>query len=146
VQTFCPLLDFEASAEVLDWQRLGKQRVETVQILNALVEGTGWKNHPAVKMWSGYEGALARYGLAMVREWVARGYKDIKCGPILESYAEEFPHPCLPPWWGDEKVHVSHQSRLIQKNTAFYRHKFPEAPTDLAYVWPRLSGDWYTLE
>ncbi len=36
MQTFLPYADFERSAAVLDRQRLGKQRVETLQIFQAL--------------------------------------------------------------------------------------------------------------
>jgi hypothetical protein len=36
VQTFLPYPDFRRTAEVLDSPRLGKQRVETLQILRAL--------------------------------------------------------------------------------------------------------------
>ena len=36
MQTFLPFPDFVASARSLDRLRLGKQRVETLQILNAL--------------------------------------------------------------------------------------------------------------
>ena len=38
MQTFLPFADFAASAAVLDDRRLGKQRVETLQVLRALVE------------------------------------------------------------------------------------------------------------
>ena len=36
MQTFLPYASFEESAKVLDRQRLGKQRVECLQIFNAL--------------------------------------------------------------------------------------------------------------
>ncbi len=50
VQTFLPFPRFDASAAVLDDARLGKQRVETLQVLRALVlEDYGWAHHPAVR-------------------------------------------------------------------------------------------------
>lgn len=53
VQTFLPYPDFAQSAQCLDRQRLGKQRVEVLQLLKALKgESKGWKNHPAAKMWA----------------------------------------------------------------------------------------------
>ena len=54
MQTFLPYPDLRDSVACLDSKRLGKQRVECLQILNVL-EGrrTGWQNHPAVKMWAG---------------------------------------------------------------------------------------------
>ena len=77
MQTFLPYADFAQSARALDRQRLGKQRVEVKQILNVLKKGSGgWANHPAVKMWRGYEMALCNYGIAVCGEWTVRGYKD----------------------------------------------------------------------
>ena len=56
MQTFMPYEDFRKTFECLDYRRLGKQRIEAFQILRCL-EGltSGWKNHPAVKMWRGHE-------------------------------------------------------------------------------------------
>ena len=48
MQTFLPFPDFQQSAAVLDHVRLGKQRVEALQILRALViPEYGWQSHPA---------------------------------------------------------------------------------------------------
>lgn len=56
MQTFLPYPDFAQSAKVLDRQRLGKQRLEVLDIINALLcIKQGWKNHPIVKAWRGYE-------------------------------------------------------------------------------------------
>ena len=53
MQTFLPYDDFEKTAQCLDRLRLGKQRVETLQILKALlIPKYGWKNHPVVKCFS----------------------------------------------------------------------------------------------
>ena len=40
MQTFLPYKSFEQSAQVLDWRRLGKQRVEGMQIINAITGKT----------------------------------------------------------------------------------------------------------
>ena len=54
MQTFLPVADFEDGARLLDSPRLGKQRVETLQILRALeLPDYGWASHPAVRMWRG---------------------------------------------------------------------------------------------
>lgn len=54
MQTFLPYSSFKDSARVLDRQRLGKQRVENMQIITALLDPDyGWQNHPAVNMWRG---------------------------------------------------------------------------------------------
>ena len=36
MQTFLPTSDFRESARLLDYKRLGKQRVEGMQLLNAM--------------------------------------------------------------------------------------------------------------
>jgi len=51
MQTFLPYADFEAWARALDTKRLGKQRVETIQVVHGLVRPDyGWRHHPAVAM------------------------------------------------------------------------------------------------
>ncbi|WP_369200464.1 MSMEG_6728 family protein [Streptomyces sp. PU-14G] len=150
MQTFLPYPDFAASAAVLDTRRLGKQRVETLQVLRGLtVPGYGWRNHPAVRMWTGYEEALVRYGLEMCRVWTGSGRADTCAGTMLQDfaasgdsadpprgYAELAAADELPNWLGDPAFHRSHQSALVTKAPAFYRTHFPEVPEGLPYVWP----------
>jgi hypothetical protein len=135
VQTFLPYPDFAASARVLDVRRLGKQRVEALQIFRALTVPTyGWKHHPAVKMWAGYEEALIRYGLAMCLEWTDAGRADTVAATLMAEWGgvpREQPELAaageLPP---------SHQSSLVRKDPAHYRPAFADVPDDLEYVWP----------
>ena len=84
MQTFLPYPGFLASAGALDQKRLGKQRVETVQVLRGLTVPTyGWRHHPAVKMWIGYEEALVRYGLDICAVWTATGRADTTAATLL---------------------------------------------------------------
>lgn len=69
MQTFLPYERFIRSAEVLDWERLGKQRVEVLQILQSLAGLNRWTNHPAVRMWRGHELSLMDYGFDICAEW-----------------------------------------------------------------------------
>lgn len=134
VNTFVPYDDPAECARVLDRQRLGKQRVEVLQLLRALFGHTkGWYNHPAARMWRGYEGALANYGVVICREWVRRGYKDTCVGKITLMIE---PDTHWPPWWGDLLVHRSHRSNLIRKDPGHYQAFWPDVPSDLPYVWP----------
>ncbi|WP_201260768.1 MSMEG_6728 family protein [Embleya scabrispora] len=145
MQTFLPDPGFEATARSLDDRRLGKQRVETFQILRALVWPTyGWKHHPAVAMWRGFVPALVCYGLAMCSEWTRRGFRDTVAAQLLDFTAGRVPHRprlyrdgMLPPWLGDEALHISHRSKLVAKDEEYYRRQFgPDLPADLSYVWP----------
>jgi len=148
VQTFLPYPDFAASAGALDERRLGKQRVEALQILRALTRATyGWQHHPAVTMWRGHEHALAAYGLAVCDEWVRRGRPDTCAATITADLATAGFAPCrgqadlarerrLPEWLGDERVHRSHRSSLVRKDPEFYGPLFPDADPALPYFWP----------
>ena len=135
MQTFLPYPDFGESARCLDDVRLGKQRVEAYQIVRTLDGVTsGWRHHPVVKMWRGFEGALVDYGLATCREWTARGRADTVHDKLL-VHERPLPHP-LPPWLGDPALHASHRSNLLRKDPAWYgRFGWSEGP-DLPYVWP----------
>lgn len=142
MQTFLPYADFAKSAEVLDNKRLGKQRVETLQIIKALTQpGYGWQNHPAVKMWRGHLFQLLDYQYAICREWVeVRGFKDTcldKSIDIVMSsnwYAELDDDPA---WLGNADLHASHRSNLVRKNAIHYTPLFEAGLSDsLEYVWP----------
>ncbi|MEV6904326.1 MSMEG_6728 family protein [Amycolatopsis sp. NPDC051372] len=146
MQTFLPLQDFAESARTLDRRRLGKQRVEALQVLRALVvPGYGWRHHPAAKMWTGYAEALTRYGLEVCAVWRATGAADTCAEKLLDQYgtapvrtqAELAAAGELPPWLGDEELHRSHRSALVRKEPGHYRWRFPDVPADLPYVWPR---------
>lgn len=135
MQTFLPYSSFEKSAKVLDMRRLGKQRVETLQILGALLDPTkGWKNHPATKMWTGHEAGLSAYGVRICEEWLDRGYKDTCLGKISALIAPDFTD--IPPWIGNRDFHRAHQSNLLRKDLDYYRKYFPGVPDDLEYIWP----------
>ena len=137
MQTFLPYPDFYQAARTLDRQRLGKQRVETFQILKALRdESNGWRNHPCTRMWDGYEDALALYGIAICQEWIGRGYKDTMLNRFEEMLPKIRRHVEYPWWLGDEDFHISHQSNLIRKFPEHYGPLFPDTPDNLEYIWP----------
>lgn len=144
MQTFLPYREFRKCAFALDDKRLGKQRVETLQILNALRKPNyGWKNHPAVRMWVGHEYLLTIYGRAMCLEWIRRGFQDT-CLLKFDDISNEIIAAGLPPdghdmtpWWlSDERLTTSHRSNLIRKLPEHYRPLFPGVPDDLPYFWP----------
>lgn len=98
--TFLPYPSFKLSALALDDKRLGKQRLETKQLLvgiffdvlkgnpflaervmganttSLLGEQYGWTNHPASKMWASWPFGLVAYGKVICIEWKRRGFKD----------------------------------------------------------------------
>ena len=130
MQTFLPYPDFRKSAKTLDSKRLGKQRVEAYQILRCLAQPNRWRNHPAVKMWAGYEDALKMYMNACIDEWINRGYRNVMDKMVHPQ------NPLMPPWLGDCRLHTSHKSNLIRKDPEFYGSKFPGVPDNMPYYWP----------
>lgn len=149
MQTFLPFPDFAATARVLDSRRLGKQRVEALQVLRGLtVPGYGWRRHPAVRMWTGYEEALVRYGLEICQVWRAGGRSDTCAATLVGELAAvldgDGPRDQaalarageLPNWLGDPRFHRRHQSALLRKDPGHYAAFFPDVPDDLSYAWP----------
>lgn len=150
MQTFLPYPDFDESARCLDYRRLGKQRVEVLQLLKALATGpvqrvplgsgfinrvTPWHNHPAAKMWKGHEDSLVYYGLAMCEEWIRRGYKDTCSGKIF-SHLNMFSEFHIPKWFGDPAFHAAHRSNLLRKDPVWYGQFGWTEPDNLPYIWP----------
>lgn len=149
MQTFLPYPSFRRSARVLDEARLGKQRVEALQILRALhFPDYGWRTHPAVRMWRGHEAALVAYGVAMCAEWTRRGHPDT-CRAQIEEFADGRAESqaalrargALPRWLGWRPLHRSHRSVLARKRPSHYRRLFPGVPESLPYAWPPLAED-----
>lgn len=140
MQTFLPVADFVATSKCLDYRRLGKQRLEAMQLIKTteLLENDdynlpakmGWVNHPARKMWVGYLDALKLYCNVMIDEWVSRGYKNTMLKYTVPS------NIIYPTWFGDDKFHSSHRSNLLRKDNIFYsKFNWKEGP-DLPYYWP----------
>ena len=141
MQTFLPHADFRRCANVLDTKRLGKQRVEALQILNAIalrnkgLKG-GWVNHPVVIMWQDYIFALRFYMNCMIEEWISRGYKNtILLANVGRGYI-------LPDWCGDNRLHSSHRAALLIKNPSWYsQFGWTEQPKT-EYFWPSKCEDY----
>jgi hypothetical protein len=93
----------------------------------------GWRNHPAVKMWRGFENSLFDYILAMVREAKRRGIKTDKNEENLinlrvrtiDRWGNGFPS-----WYNDKaimrKVTTTHKANLYRKDDVYY-YGFKEA-------------------
>jgi hypothetical protein len=137
MQTFLPFEDFAASAAALDSRRLNSQINEAVVILrsNLGVYGpskrtgvSGWAAHPACLMWKNHELALAQYGLAFAKEWLARAGRvgpEILAGRrtrvaqwsgLVDELGERnFPVNPMP-LLGDEEFHSAFRALLLYKD------------------------------
>jgi len=140
MNTFLPYSDFKKSAQCLDNKRLGKQRVEAYQILRVLLGySDGWENHPAVKMWKGYESALALYGLEICREWIGKNFKDTctqKINDLVRVHKLNIKSPIYPFWFGQRDFHTTQKSNLLRKFPQHYSKFKWKEKNNLPYHWP----------
>lgn len=152
VNTFCLDNDPKVCAKLLDYRRLGKQRVEAMQIIDAINslesndEKVAWKNHPAVKMWmhsdtkiqKQYLNALKYYLNCMIDEWVNRGYKnEMKHKKVIE--------PVIMPWWFTNKyIQLTHKCSLMRKDEKYYSFLETDETKEnikYGYIWPSHLTD-----
>jgi hypothetical protein len=172
MQLFLVSENFAESARLLDYRRLGKERIEAFQVWQILKEleelnperldrraswevrkewlekairqkvdpTPRWKGnarHPIVLMWTGYRNAVAHYYNCHLKEWEARGYKNIKMKPITD-YEEVEP----PDWIEDVRLLETHRAALLQKELTrkekpHYQllELFTKAPEFIDYIW-----------
>lgn len=135
MQTFLPYQSFTESLECLDDKRLGKQRVEAMQILNALQPDSTsrWRNHPAVKMWRGYEASLTVYHNLAIEIWIERGFNNT----MQKRYTLQGDYD---PSWLTSEFCSAHRCNLLRKNYEHYsQFNWPEMELDfnnVSYIWP----------
>lgn len=137
MQTFLPYESFEDSAKSLDMKRLGKQRVEVLQLLNSMTGktvGKGWTRHPCRYMWSSNMAALVQYGLIICKEWLSRGYRDT-CYDKIAAFGV-VANPEMPWWIGNKIFHESHRANLVRKKPEFYKSKWSDVDENMPYYWP----------
>lgn len=134
MQTFLPYKDFSMSAEALDSKRLNKQILEGYQILKVLSNKdphAGWRNHPAVKMWRGFEHLLLDYVMTMVKEADKRGIKTDKnvsnIMDLINTYGIDWGFD-IPEWYENDvtmkRLTTTHKANLYKKDPVYYYNFF----------------------
>lgn len=149
MQTFLISPVYYETAKILDFRRLGKQRVETFQILQILIakreypnKKIAWENHPIVHAWRGHEYQLCKYGIEICKEWIRRGYKDTML-PRFELKLTQLLCHCFgkvnlkkPKWFKNKKFFSSHRAALLFKDFNYYKQFNWKEKPKLNYVWP----------
>ena len=105
--------------------------------IKKLVRKTPWYNHPATKMWCGYERKLREYTEVVCNAWVSRGFKDTIVEKLKSISCQFSKNLSCPNWLGDVSFHASHRSNLLRKHKGWYSKFNWSEPDDLPYVWPR---------
>lgn len=128
MQTFLPSGSSIFAAQALDNKRLNKQILEGYQILKVLAtNGKAWRNHPAVLMWEGHEGALVDYISDMITEAKHRGIKTVNneanINTLVSKYNNQWDN-LKPEWMLDKaklsKVVATHRANLYRKDPIYY--------------------------
>jgi hypothetical protein len=142
MQTFLPLPNYRATAQCLDYRRLGKQRVEAKQILELLLKPhtySRWMAHPVVKLWRGYELSLYKYGVEMCTEWRDRGYVDNLLDWFQDTHERLYLICSKEPIVFSEDFHRSHRAALLAKNYEHYsKMGWKETPV-INYIWKDVT-------
>ena len=135
--TFLPTPNFVESASMLDSKRLGNQRVEARMILRWLRNKEDYprqQNAGYTVMWRGYEDALCLYYNACCEEWARRGGRNVVCQPEKVDARRAK----MPPWLGDDELHVTHRSALLHKLPGhFEQFGWDVVDPKVDYLWPR---------
>ena len=165
MQTFLPYKDFKKSAEILDKKRCWSQAREAKQILNVLQGKTkGYKNHPAVLMWKGFEKELQHYYNIFLYQCLnvhkintEMWYEDCyySYGVKSECHGNYFVDNQIPSWernkpfWlGQEPFHRAMRARLIEKDPEFYESKFLDRDKGYnggKYWWPVMEDKTFRI-
>lgn len=145
VNTFIISTNLQESFALLDYKRLGKQRLEAKQIINILekidngetILNVGFSSHPATLMWKGYTNALKIYFNFCVQEWINRGYKN-----TMELY--EVDYYIFPPFVTFQPFILSHKAALLRKDPEYYKDLMCDDLNQymrLGYLWPSKVSD-----
>ena len=119
MQTFLPSGSPIFAAQALDNKRLNKQILEGYQILKVLsTNGKAWRNHPAVLMWEGHEGALVDYIREMIAEAKHRGIKTENNEANINSLVTTYYHQ-----WDNSKPEWMLDKQKLRENRLKYFNK-----------------------
>jgi hypothetical protein len=122
-------------------------------ISSGYIIGMGFKTHPCVTMWLGFETGLCYYINAHIDEWLSRGYKN-----NMATYPEA--EAIFPSWCRDSEVIDSFRANLMAKEIErfeplhyMYQQTFvdsfandlelAERIYDVFRDYPQLQDEWH---
>jgi len=148
-----PFQDFGETANCLDLQRLFKQCVECLQIIQTIqkcqedtlqVKKIGFRHHPSVLMWYHHTNALKLYFNTMFEKVLTYQVHHINKMTKFTNFDSQNVEM---PWFVSYLPHLySHRARLYQKDYNYYKDKFefPQEYLNFGYIWThRHSKEYY---
>jgi len=136
----------------LDNKRLGKQRVEGIQIRRALAgkyKRGAWVRHPAVLMWKGYENYLDNYIILACQEWRDRGFMDSVERDLCQEFNTQYNFGIGMPPFVTPRLVSTHRANLYIKDPSHYSERWRRDVYELDstvccpscnYFWPTHLG------
>ncbi len=149
MMTWMPNKSLFDSVGALELDQLAVAAVEAESLFNELVygepsEGMSAAPLPLVRMWIGYEAALAGYvaacAVTLVGYGVSATHRALRVSQSLGQLrrSEDVPF-VLPPWFEDLYVLRSHRSNLMRRWPESYAWK--GTPERMPYLWPIVDED-----
>jgi hypothetical protein len=142
-RAWVPEVELSQIGPRLQRMHLVAQLGEGLIILKALLEpddGAGWRRHPCVRMFRGYERFFAAYGIEICREHRRRGYED-RCLPQYVAAWRDLPGPAREPWWwGRHVVHAQDRATLVARKPEWYGPVWPDVEPLDHVDWPVPLG------
>ena len=139
--TYLPLPDLEGSINCLDTDTLRRQCLDSVSLLDCLSGFNPlWQQHPAYRMWWGFSPMLCCYAhIAHDRHLRRTGSRLLSWYELQETVRRRpalMGTPVVPPWMGDIRLCVSHQSNLVRIDPERYGSLWPKIKPSPVWCWP----------
>lgn len=140
---------FGRTAQDLERVTLGYQIEQAFDVFVALTteaETDVPDTHPVLRMWEGYEIALAAYGMELGLEFtVGRHMAEDRFWQFsagVKAFKKSMNETYLaPPWKDDADVCRSHRSNLMRRQPGVYGDTWPRTPELMPYLWPFVDED-----
>lgn len=119
LMVWLPFPEPRLSVQCLAFPELKKQRLDAMRLIFLADKGEAGD-------WNSYTSFLALYGYLACTEARVRGY-PCRLRPFFwKRWRDEGKELELPPWIGDDRVHLDHKVRLYRINPAHYGRFWPE--------------------
>lgn len=147
MRMYLPFNETKLNVACLSESDLTIQRNVAMTILETLGgKSKGWRWHPGVNMWIGYDVLLAKIAHAINVEWC--GMNPEACsgstgrGKVYDKQLNDMGYSSVVPtvtpwWWGNKEFHNRNKAAMLRSDPDWYGALFNGAKNDLCDWWPR---------
>ena len=146
--TWMTRMSYLDTAADLDSDMLMQLAQESSELVREMLT-VGENQSPTVRMWQGYEVALAAYSASMEVELATRGvftHLHLETATLIRDLGRSDDNEYdAPPWLEDADVLRSHRSNLVRRWPEQYGNSWAKTPELWPYIWPFVSDGGYVL-